>query len=108
VQTRATRFRIADICVTLGTPNGQIFRTAPFHCIEIMSSKDRIGRMELRIQEYLNMGVPFVWLVNPFKHTAWTYGCRQKAGYRWYPPHDFAGYRSAAERAIRSVRGRLG
>lgn len=73
VQTRPTRFRIPDICVTLGEPDEEIFRSAPFLCIEIMSSEDRIGRMELRIQEYLDMGVAFVWLVDPFKRTAWIY-----------------------------------
>lgn len=73
VQTQATRFRIPDICVTLGSPAELIFRTAPFLCIEIMSSEDRITRIEKRLQEYLDMGVQYVWLVNPFTHAAWIY-----------------------------------
>lgn len=77
VQTRPTRFRIPDVCVTLGEPDEEIFRSAPFLCIEIMSSEDRIGRME-RIQEYLDMGVPFVWLVDLLKHTAWIYSAAGK------------------------------
>ncbi|MGI8743102.1 MAG: Uma2 family endonuclease [Bryobacteraceae bacterium] len=108
VQTRATRFRIPDVCVTLGLPNEPIFRTAPFLCIEIMSSEDRISRMELRIQEYLDMGVPFVWLVDPFKHTAWIYsaaGKKQVTGR--HSTDDLARYKSPAERAIRSRGSRL-
>ncbi len=73
VQTSQTRFRIPDICVTLGTPDEPMFRTAPFLCIEILSSEDRISRVEARLQEYLDMGVPFVWLIDPFSHAAWIY-----------------------------------
>jgi len=78
VQTRATRFRVPDICVALSRPNEAIFRTAPFLCIAIMSSEDRISRMEVRIQEYLDMGVRFVWLIDPIKHAAWNYSALSK------------------------------
>lgn len=78
VQTKATRFRIPDICVTLGRPDEPIFRTAPFLCIEILSSEDRMSRVGERIQEYLDMGVPFVWLVDPFSHAAWIYSLAGK------------------------------
>ena len=73
VQTTPTRFRVPDICVTLGEPDEFIFRTAPFLCIEILSSEDRMNRVEKRLQEYLDMGVRYVWLVNPFTHAAWIY-----------------------------------
>lgn len=73
VQTKPTRFRIPDVCVTLGRPNELVFHTAPFLCIEIMSSEDRMARVEKRLQEYLDMGVRYVWLVNPFTHDAWIY-----------------------------------
>ncbi len=78
VQTSPTRFRVPDICVTLGTPGELIFRTAPFLCIEILSSEDRIGRVEERIQEYPDRGVPFVWLIDPFSHAAWIYTKAEK------------------------------
>ena len=73
VQTTPTRFRVPDVCVTLGRPQELIFRTAPFLCIEILSSEDRMSRVEKRLQEYLDMGVPFVWLIDPFSHAAWIY-----------------------------------
>src|ERR1051325_3552842 len=37
VQVSSTRFRIPDICVTLGEPAEQIFTHPPFICIEILS-----------------------------------------------------------------------
>lgn len=73
VQTTPTRFRIPDVCVTLGEPDELIFRTAPFLCIEILSSEDRMPRVEKRLQEYLDMGVRFVWVVDPVSQAAWIY-----------------------------------
>ncbi|MDQ2900618.1 MAG: Uma2 family endonuclease [Acidobacteriota bacterium] len=78
VQTRPTRFRVPDVCVTLGKTEELIFRTAPFLCIEILSSEDRMTRVEKRLQEYLDMGVRFVWLENPFNHDAWIYSATGK------------------------------
>ncbi|MDQ6664804.1 MAG: Uma2 family endonuclease, partial [Acidobacteriota bacterium] len=31
-----------------------------------------------RLQEYLDMGVQFVWVVNPFNHDAWIYSADGK------------------------------
>ena len=81
VQTAATRIRVPDICVTVGCPAEPIFRTAPLLCIEVLSSEDRMPRVEKRLQEYLDMGVPFVWVVDPVSHAAWIYSAagRQSA-----------------------------
>ena len=65
VQVSATRFRIPDVCVVLGETNEQIFRTPPFLCIEILSPEDRMSRVEQRIGDYLQMGVRYVWLLEP-------------------------------------------
>ncbi len=65
VQVSATRFRIPDVCVVLGKTNEQIFRTPPFLCIEILSPEDRMSRVEQRIGDYLQMGVRYVWLLEP-------------------------------------------
>lgn len=78
VQTRPTRFRVPDICVTLNFPEEDIFRTAPFLCVEILSPEDRLPRVELRVQEFLNMGVAFVWLIDPLTREAWVYSQSSK------------------------------
>ena len=41
VQVSAKRFRIPDVCVTLGEPTEQIFTKPPFSCIEVLSREDR-------------------------------------------------------------------
>jgi Uma2 family endonuclease len=70
VQVSPTRFCVPDVCVVVGKPVEQIFRTPPFICIEILSSDDRLSEMQKRCQDYLNFGVPYVWILDPHKHKA--------------------------------------
>lgn len=72
-QTRPTRFRIPDVVVTRGKPDEKILTKPPLLCIEILSLEDRVSRMNLRIQEYLDFGVPVVWLVDPAERRVWVY-----------------------------------
>jgi Uma2 family endonuclease len=72
-QTRPTRFRIPDVVVTRGKPDEQILTKPPLLCIEILSLEDRVSRTNLRIQEYLDFGVPVVWLVDPVERRVWVY-----------------------------------
>jgi Uma2 family endonuclease len=65
VQVSPTRFRIPDVCVVLGEPDGQVFRRPPFVCIDILSKDDRMIQMRDRIDDYLTMGVQYVWLFDP-------------------------------------------
>ncbi len=73
VQTRLTRFRIPDLCVVLSKTKERIFRVPPFLCIEILSPEDRLPRVENRLKEYFEMGVQYVWVVDPEQHDAWIY-----------------------------------
>jgi Uma2 family endonuclease len=73
IQVAATRYRVVDLCVTIGEPDEEIFTTAPFLCIEVLSPKARMLRVLVRIADYLRMGVPFVWLIDPRKRTATIY-----------------------------------
>jgi Uma2 family endonuclease len=73
VQVSPTRFRIPDICVYADQePEGQIFQTPPFICIEILSPEDRWARVQERIDDYLKFGVPYMWVINPVDQRAWT------------------------------------
>lgn len=74
VQVSPTRFRIPDVCVILGEPDGQIFRKAPFICIEILSPEDRLLRVQERMNDYLAFGVPYVFHLDPHTRKAfrWT------------------------------------
>ncbi len=75
VQVKATRFRIPDVCLVLGDPGEEILTKPPFLCIEILSPEDRMSRMEERVGEYLAMGVPYVWVLDP--QTKRTYAATQ-------------------------------
>jgi Uma2 family endonuclease len=80
VQVSPTRFRIPDVCVTLGHPGEQIFTKPPFICIEILSPEDRLPRLQQRVTDYLKMGVPYVWVLDPQTRAAWVWttdGMRQ-------------------------------
>jgi len=66
VQTKATRFRIPDICVRRKTaPSEQVVRHPPLLCIEILSPEDTMLRTRERVRDFIEMGVPEVWVVDP-------------------------------------------
>jgi len=70
-QVKPTRFRIPDLVVVRGRPNERILTQTPLLCIEILSPEDTISRMNVRIQDYLDFGVPEVWLVDPQERRVW-------------------------------------
>lgn len=63
VQVKPERFRIPDICVVVGREYEQILTKPPFLCIEILCREDRWSRAKARINDFLAMGVPFVWVL---------------------------------------------
>src|SRR5260221_2162374 len=66
VQVKATRFRVPDVCVVLGQePDEQIFTAPPFICVEILSKDDTMTQMQERIDDYLQFGVRYVWVLDP-------------------------------------------
>jgi Uma2 family endonuclease len=66
VQVSPTRFRIPDVTVVIApVPDEQIFTTPPFLCIEILSKDDTMQDMQEKIDDYLNFGVPYIWIINP-------------------------------------------
>jgi Uma2 family endonuclease len=74
VQVKAKRFRVPDITVLLGPPPpGPIIQQPPFLCIEILSPSDRMAEMQDRIDDYLNFGVRYVWLIHPKTRRAFVY-----------------------------------
>ena len=72
VQVRPSRFRVPDVCITVGEPGEEVLTKPPFVCIEILSPEDRMSRVEVRINDYLAMGVPYVWVLDPETRQAFT------------------------------------
>ncbi len=42
-------------------------------CCEILSPEDRLGAMLSKCEEYHAWGVPYCWVIDPVKRTAWEY-----------------------------------
>ena len=75
LQISATRYRIPDIMlVSLSDPDPKIIRTAPMLCIEILSSEDRMRRVQQRLDDYAALGVQNMWVVDPWRETAFSAG----------------------------------
>ena len=83
VQVSPSRFRIPDLCVTIVRPVEQIFTAPPFVCIEILSPEGQMGRVLVKIADYLNFGVPYVWVIDPRKRKATVYTAADS-----YSPED--------------------
>ncbi|SRR5258706_666710 len=74
VQVRPDRFRIPDVGVLAGdSPREQIITRPPILCIEVLSPKDRLSRLQDRIDDYFSMGVPHVWILDPESRRGYHY-----------------------------------
>jgi len=71
LQINPRRYRIPDVMV-LALPNldERIIRTAPLLCIEILSSEDRLRKVEERLRDYASIGVRGLWVIDPWRGTA--------------------------------------
>ncbi len=56
----------------LGDTDEQVLTQPPFICIEVLSPKDRMKRVRERVTDYLEMGVPYVWVLDPETKQAYT------------------------------------
>ncbi len=66
IQTGSRRFRVADIAVlSADAPRERIVTTPPLIVIEILSPEDRVGRYKERLDDYREMGVKNIWVVDP-------------------------------------------
>ena len=73
VQVRPTRYRIPDVCVVSASePIVPILTRPPMLCVEVLSPEDRFQRIVTRCGEYLAMGVPYVWIIDPATRECWT------------------------------------
>ncbi len=81
IQIHSRRYRVADVAVWRDGPIGDRIPTVPpFLVVEILSPEDRIVRMQLKITEYLSIGVEWVWIIDPREKTALCYSQRNPAG----------------------------
>jgi Uma2 family endonuclease len=68
------RVRLPDVCiVSSDAPFERVTLTPPLIAIEILSAEDRMNRVILRLDDFLKMGVPNLWLLDPIERIAYTY-----------------------------------
>src|SRR5579883_3450733 len=73
-QVKPRRFRIPDVLAMREAPKSRFIRTPPFIVVEILSHEDRISALVDKIDDYLDCGVPNIWVVDPARQTisSWT------------------------------------
>ncbi len=74
VQVSPTRFRVPDVCAILASdPRDPIVRHPPFLCVEIVCQLDTPARLNEKLSDYFQMGVRYVWVLDPLTHRAFCY-----------------------------------
>jgi Uma2 family endonuclease len=74
VHVTRQRFRLPDVCVLRAdAPYELVVHTPPLICIEILAKDDSFASIIERLDDYLMMGVPNVWVIDP----------RTRRGYRY-------------------------
>jgi hypothetical protein len=74
VQVSTTCVRVADICILRSdAPYEPVIQTPPLLCAEILSPKDRFSQTLTRLEDYLQMGVENLWVIDPRNRIAYTY-----------------------------------
>jgi Uma2 family endonuclease len=74
IRVSATRVRICDVAILRAdVPHEPVTATPPLICIEILSPEDRLARAQVVLGDYLAMGVPNLWLIDPVRRIAYTF-----------------------------------
>ncbi len=75
LQISPTRYRIPDVMLAfLSDPDPRIIRVPPLLCIEILSSKDTMRKVQERLDDYSNLGVKSMWVIYPWRRLAFAAG----------------------------------
>jgi Uma2 family endonuclease len=72
-KTRATRYRLPDVCVVLARPTTKYLVDAAFLAIEVLSEDDRMTKTMERLEEFDRKGVPNIWVIDPRLRTMSVY-----------------------------------
>src|SRR5579863_7570580 len=81
IRINPRRYRVPDISVFRNDDIGTTIPTvAPFLAIEILSREDRMTRMLPKVQEYLSIGVEYVWVIDPEEKSALCFSRENPAG----------------------------
>lgn len=66
VQTSSTRFRVPDVAILdASAPVEQITTHAPVAVFEVLSPEDTVKRLKHKLEDYAEMAIPQIWVVDP-------------------------------------------
>jgi len=71
VQISRSRVRIPDICVVPADDRDEVVQHPPALWVEILSPEDRWRRVQRKLVDVLQFGVPTVWIIDPYERKAW-------------------------------------
>lgn len=66
-----TRVRIPDVCIV--SELEEVTSKPPLLCVEVVSPDDRWSRINASVHDYQQMGVPCIWVVDPYERRAWIF-----------------------------------
>ena len=66
-----TRVRIPDVCVVAELE--EVTTKPPLLCVEVLSPDDRWNRVIASVGDYQLIGVPCVWVIDPYTVRAWIF-----------------------------------
>lgn len=74
LKIRARKYRVPDVMVLPAAPQyPAVIEEPPLLCIEVVSPDDRLADLVTRGGDYLGMGVPVTWILDPETKRAFVY-----------------------------------
>jgi Uma2 family endonuclease len=70
VKVASRKVRIPDICL-VAPAEEEVVQAPPVLWIEILSPEDRFNRVQARLNDALQFGVPTIWIIDPYGNEAW-------------------------------------
>lgn len=70
VQVSPSRVRIPDVCIVPFGPQPDVLSQPPLLVIEILSPDDLQVELQRRSRDYIAMGIPNIWIIDPFNRMA--------------------------------------
>jgi Uma2 family endonuclease len=83
VQIAKSRFRVPDVCVLSAVlERERIILTPPLLCVEVLSPRDTMKAMRKRAQDFFDMGVQTIWIIEPETRTAFVCTATEMVGHQ--------------------------
>jgi Uma2 family endonuclease len=85
VRVAATRYRVPDVTVLdRSLPIEQIITRPPLAVFEVLSPEDTLQRLKRKLEDFRNMGIPEIWVIDPEDTTFYRYQDLQLLRNDWF------------------------